>query len=331
MLNAWYVASTSEELQETGLLARTIWDREIVLFRDAQGEPHALVDQCPHRGARLSNGKHEGDRIACPFHGWQFEGDGVCRHIPANGTGAPIPARACTRSYPVQEAAGLLWVYLASAERQDEEPEALQLPPELTEEGWRNIPFAAEWEAHITRVVESILDVAHLPFVHPASTGDVDPTVSGPEFEVSEREILIYAQPYHPLVATPLNEEDARGMSTITFTWPNQLILRTDMHVDSTMATYLAMTPVSHTRTVIYGLSLRNFLTDMELIDDVHYEHNVTVLEEDRPVVEALRPKVSPLDPRAEVHVRADAQQVRYRLMLRRLWKDESRKNGGDD
>ena len=93
----------------------------------------------------------------------------------------------------------------------------------------RAVPFMMEWEAHLTRVVESVLDVSHLSFVQPESTGEaVNPQVEGPEFAASEREIVIRAKPYHPLVRTPLNQEE-KGVSKITFTWPNQLILRTDM------------------------------------------------------------------------------------------------------
>jgi phenylpropionate dioxygenase-like ring-hydroxylating dioxygenase large terminal subunit len=198
----------------------------------------------------------------------------------------------------------------------NEEVPALQLPSELTDPAWHGVPFQMEWTAHLSRCIESTLDVSHLPFVHENATGEVDPTVDGPRFEVREREIFIEAKPYHPLVATPLNPEQSKGVSTIHFTFPNQLMLRTDMFAEQKMATYLSLTPVDDQRIRIYGLALRNFLHEVELIDEVHYEHNVTVLEEDRRIVEELVPFRSPLDLQQEVHVRSDAPQIQYRRMI---------------
>ncbi|ARU61960.1 hypothetical protein CBW65_13770 [Tumebacillus avium] len=326
MRNEWYVACRSADLVEE-MLECSILSTELFLYRDAEGVAHALHNQCPHRGARLSQGKLRGDCVVCPFHGWVFDGSGRCTLIPANGPHASIPQGAKVMSCPVQEAGGYLWVFVGEPHRVKE----LQLPFELTDPEWRAVPFVVEWEAHLTRVVESVLDVSHLPFVHPESTGtDVNPKVEGPEFSVTEQEIVIVAKPYHPLVRTPLNEED-NGSSTITFTWPNQLILRTDMFEGNQMATYLALTPVTEAQIRIHGLALRNFLQDTEAIDDIHYEHNVTVLEQDRPVVERLRPKRSPLELTQEVHIRSDAPQVRYRIMYRKALEQEQQGGEGHE
>lgn len=43
----------------------------------------------------------EGERIQCPFHGWEFSCEGKCEKIPyATST---IPEQARTESYPVME------------------------------------------------------------------------------------------------------------------------------------------------------------------------------------------------------------------------------------
>lgn len=322
MKSAWYIIMRSDELQEQ-LLACTVFDIALVLFRDEAGTAHALPNQCAHRGARLSEGKHRGNCLACPFHGWEFNGAGDCIYIPANGRDAAIPVHAKLTSYPLRECAGYIWIFLGNPQSVHE----LRVPPELNDPAWRAVPFTAHWKAHMTRVVESILDVSHLPFVHPTTTGDVDPIVDGPDFTVSADGICVHAKPFHPLLQTPLNEQDHKGESTITLQFPNQLILRTNMLEGHQMATYLSFTPSVDEQgafhTMIQGLALRNFLTDVDMIDEIHYEHNVTVLEEDRPVVEGLQPQHVPLDLRAEVHVRSDAQQVRYRMMVKQALQAE--------
>jgi len=36
----------------------------------------ALDNRCPHRGAKLSNGRREGDDLRCMYHGLKFEPGG---------------------------------------------------------------------------------------------------------------------------------------------------------------------------------------------------------------------------------------------------------------
>src|SRR3984885_14110530 len=44
----------------------------IVIWRDSAGTAHALRDLCVHRGTALSLGRVVGDRLMCPYHGWQY-------------------------------------------------------------------------------------------------------------------------------------------------------------------------------------------------------------------------------------------------------------------
>ena len=51
---------------------------QYVVFRDGDGQAHVLNDTCVHRGGSLSKGKVVDGCIECPYHGWQFAGDGKC-------------------------------------------------------------------------------------------------------------------------------------------------------------------------------------------------------------------------------------------------------------
>src|SRR3546814_3627926 len=79
----------------------------IVLWRDADGQVHALEDRCPHRGARLTLGWALGDRVACWYHGVEVRHDGVVPRVPAQAN-APMEGKRCVRSYHVREAAGAI-------------------------------------------------------------------------------------------------------------------------------------------------------------------------------------------------------------------------------
>ena len=61
LMNSWYVAAWDHELIDGKLLARTLLEKPIVLFRGESGRFVALDDRCCHRAAPLSMGRLEGD------------------------------------------------------------------------------------------------------------------------------------------------------------------------------------------------------------------------------------------------------------------------------
>ncbi len=88
---------------------------EVVIWRDSAGRVHAWEDRCPHRGMKLSFGFVRGDRIACLYHGWQYDGAGVCRYIPAHPE-LEVPASICVPAHAAAEALGMVWVAAAGTD-----------------------------------------------------------------------------------------------------------------------------------------------------------------------------------------------------------------------
>jgi phenylpropionate dioxygenase-like ring-hydroxylating dioxygenase large terminal subunit len=76
LMNCWYVAAWDHELIDGKLLARTLLERPVLLYRGDSGRVVALDNRCCHRGAKLSNGRREGDDIRCMYHGLKFEPGG---------------------------------------------------------------------------------------------------------------------------------------------------------------------------------------------------------------------------------------------------------------
>src|SRR4051812_12798428 len=55
----------------------------LLVTRDEDGQLHAFVNVCQHRGARLCEEPHgRARRLACPFHGWSYDLSGRLRGIP---------------------------------------------------------------------------------------------------------------------------------------------------------------------------------------------------------------------------------------------------------
>ncbi len=71
----------------------TLGGRQLVAWRHAAQGWVVQEDRCPHRLAPLSEGRLEagGTRLACSYHGWEFDGSGKCTHIPqVRGGGGQI-------------------------------------------------------------------------------------------------------------------------------------------------------------------------------------------------------------------------------------------------
>lgn len=62
----------------------TVGNRQVALF-NLDGTYYAIEDNCPHRGAPLSEGEVVGHEVTCPWHGARFDlnnGSHLCP--PAN-------------------------------------------------------------------------------------------------------------------------------------------------------------------------------------------------------------------------------------------------------
>ena len=105
--NHWYPVLQSREVASRPLGVTRLGER-LVFWRDSKGTIHAHADRCPHLGAALSQGSVSGDRLVCAFHGFAFDGEGSCRHIPANGADGKIPKGMATKPYRVREDHGFV-------------------------------------------------------------------------------------------------------------------------------------------------------------------------------------------------------------------------------
>jgi phenylpropionate dioxygenase-like ring-hydroxylating dioxygenase large terminal subunit len=162
--NCWYVAATSEELS-SGLLARTLLDRPVVLYRDASGAPVALEDRCVHRGFPLSEGRLDGDRLICGYHGFTYDTTGACVRIPAQPN---VPAGVCVHAFPVLEAPPFVWIWMG-----DPGASTLSRPPTLpwlTDPAWATSGETGHIRANYLLLHEHYLDLSHMFEVHPAET-----------------------------------------------------------------------------------------------------------------------------------------------------------------
>lgn len=168
----WFMVAISSEVTDQPRGVR-YFGQDFALYRGKSGRVVLLDAYCPHMGTHLAknrtsytvlDGHVDGDDIRCPYHAWRFGPDGKCNHIPYY-EGA-IPKAAQVRSWPVQERAGVVWVW---HDPEGGEPE-FELPP-FAEHGQ---PHWVEWNidklgvmaSHPLEVVDNIADLPHLGPIH---------------------------------------------------------------------------------------------------------------------------------------------------------------------
>ena len=110
----WFQVMFSHELEVGDAIPVEYFGQELVVFRTEAGEAKVVDAFCPHMGAHLGYGIREqtgkgpriiGDSIECPFHGWRWNGEGQCTHIPYAKNMPPRVAKgeSILGAWPVRE------------------------------------------------------------------------------------------------------------------------------------------------------------------------------------------------------------------------------------
>jgi 5,5'-dehydrodivanillate O-demethylase len=157
----WHPIALSEELANGKARAVRVLGEDLTLYRGEGGEPHLVGGRCAHRCTVLHTGVVQGDQIRCMYHGWRYDGTGLCTEIPAEKQPRTRPIRIA--GYPVHEYCGLVFAYLGEAPAP-----AFDLPRKhaLEEPGRAIIAHKSIWDCNWFQHVENSLDAVHVSFAH---------------------------------------------------------------------------------------------------------------------------------------------------------------------
>ncbi|WP_317930248.1 aromatic ring-hydroxylating dioxygenase subunit alpha [Halioxenophilus sp. WMMB6] len=316
----WHPVAYCHEIGEAPYPVRLL-DVDLVVVRNQTGLS-VFKDQCPHRGARLSQGESQSGLLVCPMHGLGFNDLGECVRIPCLGPNAKFSPRRNLTRYLAAEKYGLLWVCLKPEPRQP-----LVDWPELAQPQREPVYIASgRWQASAARHVENFNDVAHFPFVHTQTFGgeeddplpeyDVERTATGLAFQLPYRErVRMTAQ------GEPVSADYALGqMQTRNVVYYYQLTLPFSSYIRVECEDYPFINDIYDTVCPIsaYECQIFQIVTDSMGIENAEFWQSDTqkINEEDAPLVENQRPKALPLNLLDEVHLPCDRFSVAYRRVL---------------
>ncbi|KAG9147948.1 hypothetical protein Leryth_003538 [Lithospermum erythrorhizon] len=182
----WYPLYLTKDVPDDAPLGLTVFDKQLVLYRDGNGEIRCYQDRCPHRLAKLSEGQLIDGRLECLYHGWQFEGDGKCVKIPQLTADAKIPKSACLTTYEVKDSQGVLWVWMSH--KTPSNPAKIPWFQNFDRPGFRDISTIHELPYDHSILLENLMDPAHVPISHDRTDFTAKREDAGPLFfEVAER------------------------------------------------------------------------------------------------------------------------------------------------
>ena len=292
--NQWYAVLESRELGPGRPLRATRLGEKLVFWRDSQNQPICFEDCCPHRGAALSQGQILHDRLACPFHGFQFDAHGACQLVPANGIASRPPRSLQVRAWPTREAHDFIWVFWT--------PAGVSPPKELPP-----IPFFSDiddsfsyatlrdpWQVHYSRAIENQLDVVHLPFVHRSTIGRGNRTVvDGPVIRWEPEDLLNVwvsnrkddGRPARKPAEMPPPESPVQLQFRLPHIWQNR--------INDDLRIFISFTPVDDENCLLYIRFYQRFVRlplVRTVVNWVGIWNSRVIARQDQRVVHTQRP-----------------------------------------
>ncbi len=164
LVENWYILCLSRELNKKPL-RREIYDTPYVVYRNETQKPVVFLDRCLHRHAQLSEGVVIDGKLACPYHGWTYNSEGVVVCVPSEGPkGLCEHAHLQTKAIPVVEQDGCVWIWTGQRK-----PESATPPfryPHSGDKSYCRYFMITDFENEVTHLAENFMDVPHTVFVH---------------------------------------------------------------------------------------------------------------------------------------------------------------------
>ena len=245
--NQWYAILPSKSVAKGKITAVKRLNLDLALWRAQDGTLGCVVDQCTHRGAALSKGKISDNCIRCPFHALEFDTNGKCKFIPANGRASTQDyTRYNVRAYPVREFGGIIFLWYG-------EPElATDRLPFFTDDldTFVYSEIADHWNTHYSRAIENQLDVVHVPIVHHNTIGRGNKTlINGPKVIFEDGNLITSANNEVDRGQLPKKPEDCVIKPTyLKFRFPNLWL----NHISDKLHVLAYFAPVDDENTILY-------------------------------------------------------------------------------
>jgi len=315
-------------------MARTFLGEAIVIYRKSDGTPVAFEDRCCHRRAPLSAGKVEGDNLRCGYHGLVYDPSGKVIWAPGQDH---LPDGSHVRAYPIIEKHGWVWIWMGDPALAD--PRTAPAYDKYDDPKWASYDQLIPMKANYFLVVDNLLDLSHLPFLHAATIGspeDTDPKLTwerGPGWVKGIRT----ARGLTPSARNLLEGLDFRFDRTqiMLFEPPSQVTIdilsneygkeygAPDDRMNRRIIIYDSITPETETTCHYFWAIARDYAIDDSKITELGLRATSAAFHEDTVMLEKQQ-RIIDLDPAAsQIDLIGDTGGLQARRIVERLLVEE--------
>jgi nitrite reductase/ring-hydroxylating ferredoxin subunit len=159
----WHIIGISSDFGKNRSKRTYIYDFPLLVWRDAQGTVHAVLDVCAHKRSRVAITDFDKNEITCPYHGWKYDGSGLLVDIPSSPDLDLSKMKCKLHTFQIKEHHGLIWIYL-----NDDQPPK-ELPFSLDHESaqqWSQVYLSQNFETTEDLLIENFMDATHTAFIH---------------------------------------------------------------------------------------------------------------------------------------------------------------------
>lgn len=296
--NHWWVGAYSSEVGRD-LLARDILGERVLFYRTEGGDAVALSAICPHRAFPLEKGRLVGDAVQCGYHGFTFARDGTCMLVPSQSA---IPQNASLRRYPVIERGELVWIWTGTEAEAD--PARI---PDVEAIGLGNAAWAVEQHplatvnARYTLLIENLLDLSHVTFIHAETIPGGEKVVAIPVLvEETQHSLAVRRKgenlPLNPLIRMQFPEQEGPVHQDFDAEYMGPGVIRTGGAISDAASgrtlgiqNFIHMiTPANPTRLHYFVNTARNFGLNDPTLGNVNLGMGTRIQPEDIDAIEAI-------------------------------------------
>lgn len=133
--NHWYPGCFSHEVEERGVVGITIGGHDIAVTRDSTGKAYAIADRCLHRGVKMSLKPmcFADKTVTCWYHGYTYNAESGNLDTIVGSPDDKLINTVKVQSYPTEEFAGIIWVFVGEDGFSPVPPIVEDLPMKVTD------------------------------------------------------------------------------------------------------------------------------------------------------------------------------------------------------
>ncbi len=265
----WYAVALSEEVAAGQVIGKEFLDGRIVVWRDADGNPHVNSAYCRHMGANLALGDVDGNVLRCEFHHWEYGTDGRCAKIPVQ---EHIPERARLFSFPTAERFGLIWAFNGDQPLYELPVFPTVATEDIVSHGFEIPPLPVPPYV----ILSNTHDFQHVAVMHGA-TMEHEPE----SFDVQEHTIEFENEVHDPTIGKTHQHFKIFGTNTLTLANQTGPVL---------ILSLFTATPINGGLTAGYTVTgTLSSAPDPQAIIERGEHFARTIMEDDNPVLETMR------------------------------------------